>query len=145
MKRLIAILTLSAALTACASTGQSDADRLAMYRTHAGEPVKDFHYVGSLNGWTPLGDHALAVWTSPSRAYLLELMGPCMGLDFALGISISNQMGVVSARFDKVLVHDSSSPTHFPCRIQEIRPLDVKALKQAQRELRKVEAVQRQE
>jgi len=145
MKRLIAILILAAAAAGCASTRLSDAEQLAMYREHAGESVKDFHYFGSLNGWTPLGDRALAVWTRPSQAYLLELMGPCAGLDFALGISVTNQMGMVSTHFDQVIVHDSNSAIHIPCRIQEIRPLDVKGLRQAQSELRKAEAVQRQE
>jgi hypothetical protein len=145
MKRLVAILVLFALVTGCASTRLSDAEQLAMYRAHAGEPVKDFHYLGSLNGWTSLDDRALAVWASPSRAYLLQLMGPCNGLDFASAISITSQMGTVSARFDQVIVRDNTSAIQVPCRIQEIRPLDVKGLRQAQRELRKVEPAQRQE
>lgn len=145
MKSLVAILILTAAVAGCASTRTSDADQVALYRAHAGEPVKDFHYFNNLNGWTPLSDRALVVWTRPNTAYLLDLMGPCNDLKFAFAISITNQMGMVSSRFDQVIVRDSSSATHFPCRISEIRPLDVKGLKQAQRELRKVEAVQRQE
>jgi hypothetical protein len=35
-------------------------------------------FFGSLNGWTELGDSALAVWTRPSEAYLLELRGPAV-------------------------------------------------------------------
>jgi hypothetical protein len=143
MKRLAAFLILFSFATGCASTRLSNAEELAMYRAHAGEPVRDFHYPGSLNGWTPLGDRALAVWASPSRAYLLDLMGPCSGLEFAFGISITNQMGTVSSRFDEVVVRDRHSALQVPCRIQEIRPLDVKGLRQAQRELRQVEAVQR--
>ena len=135
MKRLLATLVSFAVVTGCASTRLSDAEELAMYRAHAGEPVHHFHYAGSINGWTPLGDRALAVWASPSRAYLLELMGPCSHLEFAFGISISNQMGTVSSRFDEVIVRDRTSAIQVPCRIQEIRPLDVKGLRQAQREV----------
>lgn len=145
MKRLVAILTLIVFVAGCASTRLSDAEELAMYRAHAGEPVRNFHYLGSLNGWTALDDHALAVWASPSRAYLLELMGPCPGLEFSYGISITNQMGMVSSRFDEVIVRDRGNAMQVPCRIKEIRPLDVKALRQAQRELRKLDAVQRKE
>ena len=38
----------------------------------------------------------------------------------------------VNARFDKVLVRDGG-PMNLPCIIQSIRPLDVKAIKQAER------------
>jgi hypothetical protein len=146
MKSSVAILILTAAVavTGCASARTSDADQLAMYRAHAGEPVKEFHYLNNLNGWTSVGDRALVVWTRPNTAYLLDLMAPCNDLKFAFAISITNQMGTVSSRFDQVIVRDRSSATSFPCRIQEIRPLDVKGLKQAQRDLRKVESVQRQ-
>jgi hypothetical protein len=146
MKPLLSILTLAALLAACATNRPSEAERLALYRAHAGEPVKYFDYFGQINGWTPLGDRALTVWTRPNRAYLLELSGPCMDLDFAPAISISNQMGRVSARFDNVIVHGGGgggSSMRFPCRIQEIRPLDVKALKAAQSELRRADAVDR--
>ena len=145
MKRLFAILALTAVLTACATTGPSEADRLALHRAHAGAPVKHFSYFGAIDGWTPLGDSALTVWTRPSQAYLLELSGPCPDLEFAPAISISNLMGQVSANFDTVIVRGGGSHIgRFPCRIREIRPLDVKALKQAQRELREAKAVERE-
>jgi hypothetical protein len=144
MKRLLSILTLAALLAACATNRPSEAERLALYRAHAGAPVKYFSYFGQINGWTPLGDRALTVWTRPNQAYLLELGGPCLDLDFAPAISISNLMGRVSAGFDNVIVHGGGgSSMRFPCRIQEIRPLDVKALRAAQSELRKADAVER--
>lgn len=145
MKRLIAIIALTAAMAGCATTGLSSADRLELYRAHAGPPVRDFNYFQSLNGWMPLGDRALAVWTRPSQAYLLELTGPCQDLDFAPAISISNLMGRVSARFDRVTVHGGGGTMHFACRIQEIRPLDVKALRQAEIQLRHIEAIKRED
>ena len=138
MKRLLSIFALSAALVGCASTGLTNVDRLALYRAHAGPPVKEFNYFQSLNGWTPLGDQALAVWTRPSQAYLLELTGPCQDLTYAPAISISNMMGHVSAKFDRVTVHGGGTTTGFTCRIQEIRPLDTKALRLAESELRHV-------
>ena len=63
---------------ACATTGRlSSAEKLDLYRAHAGAPQSDMQFFGTLNGWTELGDSALAVWTRPSEAYLLELRGPC--------------------------------------------------------------------
>ena len=144
MKLLISLLASAALLGGCASTRLAESDRLALHRGHAGAPVNHFNYFGSINGWTPLGDSALTVWTRPNQAYLLELAGPCPELDFAPAISISNQMGRVSARFDKVTVQGRSHSPVFPCHIREIRPLDVKALKQAERDLRKANAVERE-
>lgn len=137
---------LAVALAACSSYPKlSDAERLDLYRSHAGQPARDFSYFGSLNGWTPLGDKALAVWTRPNQAYLLELMGPCFDLDYAPAISISNMMGRVSARFDSVRVlGGASNPMRIPCRIDTIRPLNVKALKQAEKELREAQIVERE-
>src|SRR5688500_13475283 len=67
-----------ASLSACATDrAQRDADKLALYNAHAGAPVNKFRYFGSINGWTPLGDEAIAVWTRPNEAYLLDLTGPC--------------------------------------------------------------------
>lgn len=139
MKRPIRItlaLSLAALAAACASTSKlSDSERYTLYREHAGEPIKSFRYFGDINGWTPLDDAALVVWTRPSEAYLLDLYGPCQDLDFAQSIALTNLMGEVSARFDKVIVAGTSS-MRIPCRIEEIRKVDVKALRQTERDLR---------
>ena len=149
MRRLmLASLALSTAATlAACATGpkQTSAEKLAFYRAHASEPVKSFRYSGSINGWTPLGDKALTVWTKPSEAYLLELSGPCQDLDFAPAISITNQMNQVSAKFDDVVPRGGGTASIIiPCRIETIRPLDVKALRASQKELREAAAVERE-
>jgi hypothetical protein len=146
MKSLLPLVLLAtAALSGCATDGkQTDAEQLAFYRDHAGEPVKDFQYFGRLNGWTPLGDGALAVWTKPSEGYLLELSGPCQDLDYAMAISITQFGSRVSARFDDVIPLGSGTASiKIPCRIETIRPLDVKALRASQKELREAAAVER--
>ncbi|HEY5971259.1 MAG TPA: DUF6491 family protein [Pseudoxanthomonas sp.] len=145
MKRTFLLLGLTLLLGACSTTQMSDAETLALYKTHAGEPVNSFRYFGHINGWTPLGDSALAVWTKPSQAYLLELYGSCTDLEYAPAISLSNMMSQVSARFDNVYVHGGGAGgIRLPCRIETIRPLDVKALKQAQKELREAKVVERE-
>jgi hypothetical protein len=137
-------LFLCAALAACATSGLSQTDRLAVYRGNAGPPLKSFRYFGNINGWTPLGDQALVVWTRPSEAYLLDLSGPCQDLDFAPAITLTDRMGVVYARFDRVIVRGGgSSPVRMPCRIDEIRAIDVKAARQAEKDMRQAETADR--
>jgi len=121
------------ALAACASSPRiSDAEKYALYDAHAGEAVDHFRYFGSINGWTPLGDSALAVWTRPSEAWLLDLSGSCQDLTFTPAIGLTSSMSRVSARFDKVLVRSSGS-INIPCHIQQIRPLDIKAVRAAEK------------
>lgn len=132
------------ALSACASDparpgpGKRDADKRALYEAHAGAPVDKFRFFGEINGWTSLGDAAIAVWTKPSEAWLLDLSGPCQGIDYAFAIGLTSQFGQVSRGFDKVLVHDRSQ-VDIPCRIAKIRPLDVKAIEQAERSAREAQ------
>jgi hypothetical protein len=124
------------ALASCASTpSMSDDQKLALYRAHAGAPVSGFHYFGRFDSWTDIGDQAVAIWTRPSEAWLLELSGPCSGLEFTPVIGVSSQTGVVSAHFYSVLVRNNGMHD-FPCTIQTIRPLDTKAIKQAERTAR---------
>lgn len=133
--RMSASLCALLAIAGCASTSKlSDSERYTLYREHAGEPIKSFRYFGDINGWSPLDDSALVVWTRPAEAYLLDLYGPCQDLDFAQSIALTNLMGEVSARFDKVVVAGTSM--QIPCRIEEIRKIDVKALRQTERDLR---------
>ena len=139
MKRHLSMLALVLALAACVTNpAQRDAESLTLYRAHAAAPVPSFHYFGRLNGWTPLGDSALVVWTRPSEAYLLELAGRCTDLDFASAISLSNQFGRVYARFDKVTVVGRGLSA-FPCHIRQIQPVDVKAVRQAERDKRSID------
>lgn len=144
MKKVLVALMVAAALAGCATAGKlSSSERLELYRAHAGAPVNSFRYFGSFNGWTELGDSALAVWTKPSEAWLLSLSGPCMDLSYAPAISITNMMGQVSARFDRVVVLGSGPVGRVPCRIESIQPLDVKALRASEKELREAKVAER--
>ena len=134
MKRIllpcVAAFATALVLAACASgRGLEDNQKLALYRAHAGEPVSAFRYLGRMDRWESLGDTALAVWTRPREAWLLELGAPCPGMNFAIAIGLTSHTGQVSARFDDVLVQDATP--NVPCRIQTIRPLDVDALRAA--------------
>lgn len=147
MKLLMTVTALSMlALTACAMGPRiSDDQRLGIYREHAGESVGSFHYFGSISSWMPLGDSALAVWTRPNKAYLLELFAPCSGLEYTPAISITEQFGTVSAGFDKVIVHNDPG-FNIPCRIDQIRPLDVDEIDSATDALRaEIKMVEREQ
>lgn len=151
MKKLPTLIPLSLllllGLAACSSAPRaSDADRLAFYQAHAGEPVNSFRMFGRLSGWTPLGTGALTVWTRPNEAFLLDV-SPCHDLPFAQAITISNFANTVSARFDTVTpVGPGLSPNaRFPCRITQIRPIDVAALNQSREEIRQANTEARQE
>lgn len=143
------LLVLAGTLAAgCAtSPGLTQQDRLALYREHAGAPVMTFRLeriIGTHN-WTPLGDQAVVVWTSATRGHLLEMRTRCSGLAMASRISITNRMGLVTARLDSVLPRTATGPIPVgtaSCRIDTIRPLDGRTIRDAKRELREADYIE---
>jgi hypothetical protein len=115
-------------LTACLSTGPRERDAIALerYQTHAGEPVDNF-YLRRTREWASLGESHVAVYTSVNEAWLLEVSQPCWGLEYARAISLTSSGSRVYARFDSVKFDDQI------CRIQEIRKVDVRAMKAQRR------------
>ena len=152
MKRLLAAVVLAMAVTvglgACSSAPRATAaERLAFYEAHAGDPVRSFRMFGRLNGWTPLGNTAMVVWTRPNEAWLLNFAGPCQDLQFATSITISHFSNTVTARFDTVtpIGPGISNVGRIPCRIDTIRPIDTQALNQSREEIRQAESAARQD
>ncbi|MBL8264125.1 MAG: hypothetical protein JNM58_17060 [Xanthomonadaceae bacterium] len=146
MSRALALslaLIAASSSTACATDAATrEADRLALYRSHSGEPVDSIQYLGSYSGWTPLGQKAFALWTRPSQAYLIDVHSPCIGLDFADSIGIRSFGGRISARFDQVYVRGGAGGPST-CQIKEIRPLNVKALRADEKRLREERKMRR--
>lgn len=127
------------ALGGCATSPSMTTDeRIALYFQHAGPPVPSFRLTRFVRQtqWTPLGDRALAVWTSQSRGHLLQLRGRCPGLAIAHTVQITNSFGTVSARWDSVIPRTVSVVMPQSCRIVRIRPLDGTGLRDARREMR---------
>ena len=121
------LLSGSLLLAGCMTGGPTRAESLAAYQAHAGEPVDKIHYFSPI-GWDKVDDEHITVTMRPSEQYLMRLSGPC--LDFAGAapvIAISSQAGWVSAKFDRVTM--AGSP--LSCRIEEIRPVDVRAMRAA--------------
>jgi hypothetical protein len=123
----------------CSTTpSMTTEQRIALYFEHAGPPVPSFQMSRFVRHtqWTPLGDRALAVWTSQSRGHLLQLRGRCPGLAIAHTVQITNTFGTVQARWDSVIPRTVSVAMPQSCRIIRIRPLDGTAIRDARREMR---------
>ncbi len=148
MKRVLFVLTLAGGLCACShGPTLSTADRLALYREHAGAPVNSFsiNRATGMQRWTALGDQSVVVWQSSNRGFLLELRNRCSGLWTANRISITNSVGQVT-RLDSVVPRTAGgSVSGMSCRIDTIRPINGNAVREARRELREAEYIERSE
>jgi len=136
---------LAVVLAACSHTPtMTTQERLDLYRAHSGAPIMSFRLerMTGMQQWTPLGDQALAVWSSASRGHLLELRNRCPGMLSAGGISITNSLGNVNARMDSV-VPRMVGASNRGCRIDSIRPIDARSLRDAKREIRDAQIVDR--
>jgi len=122
------VMTGALLLAGCASHGATDEQRLSLYQAHASAPVKKIRYFNP-TGWEEIDEHHILVTMRPSEAWLMRLSGAC--LDFTGGspvLLISSQFGYVSTGFDRVSTGDS----RMSCRIDEIRQVDMLAIREAQ-------------
>jgi hypothetical protein len=143
MKTMTFALSALLALTACATgagtgtTADAQAEaKLQLYRSHAGPEVARIPFSRSVDNWTYLGESTLAVWTSPSRAWLLELAAPCRDLRHAQAIGFDSGGSQITAGFDSVVVVSHATGPNFPCRIRTIQPLDVAGIREVERSAR---------
>ena len=135
---LAAIATLGVAACSSVPYAQRISARQAAYAAAAREPVRSFRFF-ELYSWEPLGDSQLAIYTRPSEAYLVSVMGPCPDLEFTNAIGLTSNLNEVQVRFDKVL----TGRRDIPCTIGEIRPVDLARLKSVEHEQRKIQSAQR--
>lgn len=117
-----ALLTGSAVLAGCATGPKLN------YSEYAGEPVKSF-YMANFDGWSAVSKDQLVVWAGMNKAYLLKIEGYCPDLQFAHAIAVTSTANTVD-KFEKVIVGRDR------CLIREIRPLDVKQLKEDRKIIR---------
>jgi len=166
LRGTVSLLSVLVLVTACATstTRMTPAERLEFYRAHAGEPVRSFNSPARLWGWRAVGDSALTVWTNSNRGYLLELAHRCPDLALASSVGLTTRTGRVSAGFDSVVVprpgtqssvgqvgtiqttgtHRSSvSLNRTTCRIDTIRPLNTRVVKEPKSELQDAETLER--
>ena len=128
MKALIVPLIAVLGLGACATNRLSDTDRLALYDAHAGAPVKQIRFYNPM-GWDRIDDEHVLLNMRPKETWLLKVSGPCLDWGSASPtLRLSSSGAYVMAKFDRILTEGSP----VSCRIEEIRPVDVKALRAAQ-------------
>lgn len=132
MKAMLVAIFAALGVAACATGRLSDADRLALYQQHAGAPVNQIRYLTPI-GWDRIDDQHVVLQMRPNESWLLRLSGPCLqwsnGSPF---LGLSSFSGMSLSRLDKVIAPGSQ----LSCLIQEIRPLDVKALRAGEKALR---------
>jgi len=145
LRTTLSLLSALVFVTACATSSRTTpAERLEFYRANAGEPVRSFHSPGRLWGWRAIGDSALTVWPSSNRGFLLELTNPCPDMAFASSIGLTTRSGRVAAGFDSVVVQRSGvAGSRSTCRIDTIRPLNTRVVKESKRDLHDVDLVDR--
>lgn len=128
MKALILPMLAVLGLAACATNRISDTDRLAMYKAHSGAPVKQIRYTNAM-GWDRIDDQHVLLNMRPSETWLLKVSGPCLDWGSASPVlRLSSSGPYVMAKFDRILTEGSP----VSCRIEEIRPVDVKAVRAAE-------------
>jgi len=137
------LAALSAASVASAAEISAEApdkyeQRRAFVMQFAGEAKSSMPFFRSYD-FEPLGDDALLLWESPGRAYMLDVEDFCPNLPTARAIAINNKGSTVSAGFDSITVLDRGQSANNRCRILEIRPVDVKAMKAAEKARREQE------
>lgn len=140
----IVVTALLLVVAGCASRpGVPPTDQLEAYRAAAGEPQRSFSFRGHLWGWTSLGGETLAVWTRSDSGYLVEVARPCPDLAFSVSITITSRQGRVVSGADSVIARRASGGVGGSrCRIESIRPLDARALRDVQRDLREGEVAE---
>src|SRR3546814_12832277 len=73
MKTFVLAIAAALVLGACATGPRlPDDQRTQIYRAAAGEPVGNFHYFGTLDGWKSISETALVVWVRARHGYLLD-------------------------------------------------------------------------
>lgn len=121
-----------AALTLALVAGSVNADtrahekaELARFEHYAGAPVDQFPMF-ELWKWQVVGPRHLVVWSTINDAYLLRVDKGCNNLEWTHGLSLSQEMRQkVTRRFDFVEFGNQR------CKIEEIRPVDYRAMVKA--------------
>ena len=79
-------------------------------------------------GWDRIDDEHVVLDMRPNASWLLTVSGPCLDWGGASPIlRLSSTGPYVMAKFDRILTPGSP----VSCRIEEIRPIDIKGLRAA--------------
>lgn len=131
-RNVVIAAIVSLLLAGCASLAERrdfHQRELAIYESHAGEPVDQIRSF-RLISWQPVNENTLLLEARLNRWYLLDVGGPCLGLEFARAVVFDGTMNALRSRFDSVIVEG------VRCRIERIRPVDYKAARSEIRAIR---------
>jgi hypothetical protein len=105
--------------------------RLSLVTQFAGEevPYVRFGLPRTAYQWESLGDEAILVWHTRSKAYLVDLekSGSCRDLSFEYAIKLEDSVNDLDSRSGYIQTRYGSG-----CKMTKIRPVDVAALKKAE-------------
>lgn len=129
MKRILGWALLVVALStpfAYADTRAHEAKELERYQKFAGDPIDEFQMF-ELWQWQVVGPLKLLLWSTVKDVYLVTLDKTCNRLEWTNGLSVTQNMKwKVTKTFDFV----DFGAQH--CKIVEIRPIDYKAMREAE-------------
>lgn len=124
---LIRMLVLAAViLSACATSPerlQLRQQELAAYEKHAGAEVDRIRSF-RVSSWQSVSDSSLLLEARLNEWYLVDVFRPCLDLPFATTIGVQTSMSMVQAKFDSIIVNGQ------PCRIERIRPINERAVRE---------------
>ena len=123
----LATMAAGFAAPSLADSRETQKENYELFSRHAGPPIDEIRQF-RFNRWQQLGDSAVGIWSNPGELYLVEVDGPCNGLDWARSVGVTSTHRVVSVRFDYVTFEKQR------CHITKIRPVDEKAMKAEMRE-----------
>ncbi len=120
----LAAMAIVSAGSVLADTAKVMAENLARFQRYAGKP-QDSVTVFQLQGWQPLGENHIAIWTGVNDVYLIRVAKPCINLSWTNGVGIRPHMNELRTRFDSIYVHG------MPCQIESIRKVDYLAVRRS--------------
>ncbi len=114
-----------AAGVATADTPEHQEAELARFQRYAGPPVEHFTLF-EVWKWQGLGPQWIAVWSTIKDPWLIRVDSACNRLDWTHGITLTQRMRYqVTKKFDYVVFGGQQ------CKIEEIRPVDYRAMVKA--------------
>ena len=125
---LLSILIATAASAATTKTDRQTRmdERREFVTGFAGEAQSSVRF-SRFYDFEPLGTDTLLLYESLNRAYLVKIEDFCPDMPTAFKLGVDNSSSSLNVRLDSIVVRGNR------CRIIEIRPVDVKAMKAAQK------------
>lgn len=105
--------------------------RLDFVSKFAGEPKNSIPYMRNYD-FEPLGNNALLLKESTTKAYLLSLDDGCKNLTNSSVIGVNYRGSTINTKFDSVRVTSRRNNMTEKCFINKIQPIDVQAMKAAE-------------